>query len=116
MSVKVKVDLSKVAPTVATATVAAQPIIDQQVLNDSNFYAPEDTTELKNSAVRSSLIGKGRIIWKTPYARRWYYSSPIRGFSKDKNPNAQAAWFHKAQAVHGKEWEQVAQKAVKAGL
>lgn len=83
-----------------------QHALDQQVLKDSNSFAPEDEGTLIESAIRSSEPGSGKIIWDTPYARRLYYN-PGYNFSKDKNPRAQGLWFEAAKAQHGSEWEQV---------
>lgn len=115
MSVRVTVDTSRIAPKVHNAVGRAQFILDQQVLKDENLYVPEDTGELQRSSIRASQIGKGRIIWATPYAKKMFKGIHFK-FSRDKNPRAQAEWHEKAKAVHGKEWEQVAQKAVEQNL
>ncbi len=70
--------------------------LDNQVLKDSNFYAPEDEGFLQDSGLLGSEIGSGVLYWDVPYARRQYYEAPNK--SKDKNPNAQMRWFEVAKA------------------
>lgn len=104
---KVDIDHSKLKLKTKKSKDLAQFALDQQVLKDSNYYAPEDIKTLQRSALLHSRIGQGHIQWKTPYARRLYYN-PQYNFSKDKNPNAQGLWFEVAKAMHGKEWANVA--------
>lgn len=85
----------------------AQFALDEQVLKDSNFYAPERESYLINSGILHSRLGEGHIEWKTPYARRLYYN-PEYNFSKDVNPNAQGLWFEAAKAIQAREWARIA--------
>lgn len=89
---------------------AAQHILDQQVIKDSNYYIPLDTGMLRDSALNASKVGEGRLYWNTPYARKLYYN-PQYKFSKDKNPNARGLWFEAAKSVHIKDWLKMAQDA-----
>lgn len=112
MSFKVNVQLGDIAGKIQKATEFSQFALDQQVIKDSNYYVPLDTGTLQRSVLTNSQIGKGEIVWDTPYAKRLYYN-PQYNFSKDLNPNARGLWFDQAKAVHGNEWTAVAQKAVK---
>ena len=80
-----------------------QFILDEQVLKDSNYYAPMDSGELIRSGVRMTNPGSGKVIWQTPYARKLYYN-PDYNFSTDKNPNAQGLWFLVAKSRHLNDW------------
>ena len=80
-----------------------QYILDNQVLKDSNYYAPMDEGELVRSGIRTSSLGSGFIQWVTPYAKRLYYN-PQYNFATDKNPNAQGLWFETAKGEHLSEW------------
>lgn len=93
----------------------AQYILDNQIIKDSNFYAPEDQGTLHNSGITASSVGEGRVVWNTPYSRRLYYN-PQYNFSKDKNPNAQGLWFEAAKSAHKKEWLHIVKEAVKQNL
>lgn len=86
----------------------AQAALDTQIIKDSNYYCPQAEGTLQGSAITASEIGKGRIAWATPYARRQYYEAPHK--SKDKNPNARMKWFEEAKARHLGEWHQLAKQ------
>lgn len=107
--VKVDVNMGKLKAKEEIASRLAQEQIDQAVLKDSNYYIPKDQSTLEGSGIRSSLIGKGKIIWDTPYARRLYYN-PQYNFSKDKNPNAQGLWFEAAKSNKLQSWINIGKK------
>lgn len=100
---RAELNRKKIEDKSRNAKLAAQKQLDQDVLKDSNFYIPARYWILRDSGIRASQIGKGRIIWDTPYARRLYYN-PQYNFSKDKNPNAQGLWFEAAKANKRNEW------------
>jgi len=99
----VQVQLGNIEAAINKRKEKAQAVLDQQILKDSNNYAPMDTGELVRSAIRSSLIGQGQIIYDTPYSRRLYYN-PQYNFSRDVNAQAQGLWFEAAKAAHLQEW------------
>ncbi|WP_342045919.1 minor capsid protein [Bacillus sp. OTU530] len=109
MNIKVDFDPNKVSAKLQKALDQAQMALDQQVLKDSNYYIPKDTTNLEQSSIRTSHIGEGLLIWDTPYARRLYHH-PEYDFSQDKNPNASGLWFEYAKAAKGDHWVRLAQQ------
>lgn len=112
MKAIVKVNISSIVPKISNATEKVTHIVTQQVLKDSNFYAPEDrgyAGGLIGSGVDHVDVKTGKITWAKPYARRLYKGVTFN-FSKDKNPNAQAMWYDKAKSVHLNDWVQVAKK------
>lgn len=111
----VRVNIDNIDEDVKRAINRAQFILDQQVIKDSNFYVPMDSTELEGSTLRASSIGEGKIVWNTPYARRLYYN-PQYDFSSDKNPNAQGLWFEHAKATHKKDWIKIVKQTIKDNL
>lgn len=128
MGINVHVNLGNIAGKASKAAKFANYALTQQVLKDSNYYAPIDQGYLRNSSIyfgvdptAKNKMGNGQqrvtyskpnqIIWDTPYARRLYYN-PQYNFSKDINPNAGGKWFERAQAAYGKQWPGVAQRAV----
>src|SRR5690554_5567507 len=113
--VTVKTDLKRIAPKISKVVQKAHFTLDQQVLKDSNNYAPMDTGNLINSSINASKIGDGQLIWDTPYAKRLYYN-PQYNFSKDKNPNAGGLWFERAKSKHQRDWEEAARRAVRGRL
>lgn len=63
----------------------AQQFVDSEVLRRCQPYVPMDRGTLIKSGVLNTKIGSGQVIYKTPYARRWYFESahfqhaPMRG-------------------------------------
>jgi hypothetical protein len=87
----------------------AQMKLDQQVINDSNFYCPLRAAQggtLQKSAIINTVIGDGLVMWKTPYARRQYYGVNF-DHSKGANPNACAKWFEAAKARKMEQWRKL---------
>lgn len=111
-SFDIRIDLRGVGPAVKEMVKRAQFVLDEQVIKDSNYYIPQDQGFLKDSALSASSVGEGRVVWNTPYARRLYYN-PQYHFSKDKNPNAQGLWFEAAKSARKKEWEKIANQAIR---
>lgn len=81
ISFSVNLELGNIQQRVEEAVGAGQKQLDQEVLKGSNYFIPKDTGELERSGVRASQIGKGKIIWDQPYARKLYYN-PQYNFSK----------------------------------
>lgn len=108
---RVKIQLNDLQGTIDKRTQKGQAVLDEQVLKDSNYYAPLDTSELINSSIRMSRIGSGVLIWSTPYARRLYFN-PQYEFSRDKNPNAQGLWYEAAKANHLQDWVNIVAKTM----
>lgn len=107
--VKVDIDMGKLKSKKDRAKKIAQMQIDQEVLKDSNYYIPKDTSNLEGSGITASQIGKGIVAWDTVYARRLYYN-PQYNFSKDRNPNARGLWFEAAKAQKKESWLNGAKK------
>lgn len=110
-----RISVEDIEEKVKKALKKGQFILDSQVIKDSNFYAPEDIGMLQGSALTSSDIGKGKIVWNTPYARRLYYN-PQYNFSTDKNPNAGGLWFETAKAAHKAEWLEITKATIRNEL
>lgn len=84
----------------------AQMKLDTQVITDSNYFVPKDTTTLEKSAVGDTVIGSGLVRWGEDYARRQYYGIDF-DHSKQKNPNACAKWFEAAKARWLEKWRKL---------
>jgi len=87
----------------------AMPILSKQVLDDCNRYARDDTGRLIQSAYGASDFAGGRLIWRTAYARRVYYTGRP---STRVNGAASLRWCEKAKATHLAQWESLAQRTV----
>ena len=97
-------DINAVEKKIEKRTKKAQFFLDQQVIKDSNYYAPEDTGNLQDSAVIGS--GGGQVKWDTIYAKNQYYTDNNK--SKDRNPNASMKWFEVAKSKWLKVWVRIA--------
>jgi hypothetical protein len=111
-SFNIHVELSGVSAAVQQMVKLAQFALDTQVVKDSNKYIPFQEGILRDSAITASAIGEGKVIWNTPYARRLYYN-PEYKFNKDRNPDAQGLWFEAAKSANKKDWEKIANQAIK---
>lgn len=74
----------------------AQKFVDSEALRMCTPYVPKDTGELIRSGIRETKPGSGEVVYRTPYARRWYYTpanfqgAPMRG----------NYWFARMKANH----------------
>lgn len=90
----------------------AQMAMSQQALKDCNYYCKQDQDGLINSSITHSDFESGVLKWQTPYARKQYY---LDSACKDKNPNAQKMWAHKAASEHKEDWRMIYEKVFNGG-
>ena len=88
----------------------AQRYVDSEVLRRCVPYVPFETGELLRSGTRETKIGSGKVIYRTPYARRHYYrpatfqGAPKRGnywFERMKKDGGRAAILRGAAKITG---------------
>lgn len=95
INVNVKIDHEKIAK-IKDAQDKAVEMTAEAVLSNirTRGVVPHDTGELERSSF-VEFINKMtyRIIFDTPYARRWYFNVENVTFQKTKNPNAQDHWM-----------------------
>lgn len=112
MNVKISTEFNKqqVFKGIMTKESRAQYWFNNEVVKDSNYYAPQDTTELIRSAIRyvASNPTGNKVVWDTPYAMYQYKGLSKSGkplkYSKDVNPNARSHWFEAARKVSKAKW------------
>lgn len=109
INVDVNLNIDEIIAKAERAKEKAQFILDEQVVKDSNDFAPMDDGYLIGSSLEHTVFGSGEVTWKMPYARRLYYN-PQYNFSKDSNPNAQGLWFEAAKALHVHDWNRLMQQ------
>lgn len=92
--------ISRVQPNFSKAQLA----LSQEVLKDSNYYAPQDQSDL----IRSGIVGSNQdeVVWTAKHANKQYYMYPNK--SKDKNPNARMKWFEEGKANNKDKWVSIA--------
>ena len=105
MKMNVEFDPNSTMAKVKNNVSLCQKVLDVQVMKDSNYYCPMDTSMLQKSAIAHTVIGSGMVQWVTPYAREQYYGHPNK--SHQKNPNAAMKWFEVAKAKCLKNWEKL---------
>lgn len=80
------------------------PQLSARILTDCNRYCKVDTGALAASALASSNLQQGRLVWSAPYARRQYYLiSASRGRGTWR-------WAHQAKSAHQGAWTDTAQQ------
>ena len=112
---RLDIDTTKIAEKFTSAYSFAQKVLDNQVLIDCEPYVPMRTGNLRNSGLRGTTEGTGKIVWNAPYAKS-VYDATGRTFSQVKHEKATAKWFEHAKEVHKEEWATLAKKAFNKGL
>lgn len=93
----------------------AQQFLDNEVIRTTDKFVAMDSGKLKQSAISGSVIGSGKIVYNTPYARYIYYQKLMVGKAPKKLTNTPLKyhsgdsqrggyWFHRAKEVHLNEW------------
>ena len=76
-----------------------QAYVDMLVLETMEPYLPLDTSMLIKSGHLHSQIGKGKLIWRTPYARYLYHGmlmvDPVYRVGAFHNPKTGRFWSRK---------------------
>jgi len=108
--VSIDFDVNQAVKNRQPAFSRAQAALDIQVIKDSNYFVPKDEGALESSALLSTDIGSGVVVWGADHARDQYYKYPNK--SKDKNPNASIAWFEEAKRAFGEDWNEIAQAEI----
>src|SRR5574344_2124997 len=73
-SVKMRVEWNPdCGPKMTVGFNKAQQFIDSECLKLCDLKIQKDTGILKQSGIMNTNIGEGEIVYRTPYARRWYY-------------------------------------------
>lgn len=108
--VRVTLNISAARNRIETASKKAMNITSQQALKDCNYYCKQDQGPLIASSIINSDLNNGKLIWKTPYAKKQYYLKATR---HEVNANAEWMWAHKAAAKHKKEWHKIYEQAFK---
>ena len=92
----------------------AQHILDTTIIRDTDPFVPMDTGMLARSVQTASRIGKGEIVYNTPYARKVYYNTH-QHISTVHHPQASIMWFHHAKSIHEKRWLAEVERILKGG-
>jgi hypothetical protein len=110
MKIDVKIFYDRVRSKVMASKARAQKVLDIMVIKDSAKFVPFQTGVMERSAVESSEIGSGLVVYNTPYARRQYYGKFEHG--KNKHPQATRLWFEAAKAENLDKWIRIVQEII----
>lgn len=111
-TVMIRLDAAALQARAVNRWQAGLAALSAQVLADCNRYARDDTGRLIQSSHAASRLAGGRLIWRTPYARRVYYTGAAL---RTRNPNASLRWCEKAKALHLRAWTALAARTLGGG-
>lgn len=80
------------------------PFLTEEILNDCNQYAKEDTGMLIQSSYIHTEFSDGVLVWQTPYAKRQYWD-----IKTSLMPGRTWKWAEYAKARHLSQWQRQAQ-------
>lgn len=117
--VEFEVNMPVYQSILSNATKAGITAAVEQAATDSNRHVKYDSGALHDSihveVTQNGLDSIGEISWHTPYALRQYYTgTPINHAKGDGSP--QLKWAHYAEALYGKNWLAIMQKAFGKGM
>ena len=107
----VEFNSTKIAARLEGVIEKRQMKLDSEVLKDSDYFCPINTSIMQKSGRLNTVLGSGVVQWKTPYVRKQYYLGEKVSPSQIKyshNKNAQPKWFEAAKVRHLKKWEKIA--------
>ena len=64
-----------------------QKFLDNEVLRTTESYVPMDTGALKQSGINGTVVGSGKVVYNSPYARYQYYGKLMVGKAPKKLTN-----------------------------
>lgn len=105
MQFKLEFDPNSCEAKILKTVSVAQKKLDAQILKDSNYYCPMESSMLQKSGILNTVLGSGKVVWNTPYAKAQYYGHPNK--SHQKNPNATMKWFEVAKSKNLGNWEEL---------
>lgn len=114
MGVIIKIKWLLVDKKVRGAWDKSLPKTTNEILEDCNEYAKYRDGTLVESSQTHTEFDKGKLVWKTPYAKRQYWK--IETAIKEKHPNATWRWCEAAKSEHLEEWKAKAQKEFENNL
>lgn len=127
---KVIFDKARAMALIKAASDEALTYVGNQALHDANQYVPKDQGILESSSISNSSQraenGVYTLRWDTPYAQYLWHGDVMYG-----NPNsrtygpeklsftsalAREEWAKYAQDIHGEDWKNAYQAALRKGL
>ena len=122
-TIKIEFDISCVdmlKDKIAARRNRAQEILDLAVIKDTDPFVPMRQGTLASSALRSTKVGSGEVVYDTPYARHMYYGvhyltgKPFK-YSTLKHPLACKEWVGASKAVNIEKWKKEVKEVLADG-
>lgn len=79
--------------------------LSSEILADCNEYVKRDQNTLRDSSLAASRLGKGILVWDTPYAKRQYWE-----IKTALTPGTTWKWCETAKRKHKDQWQKKAQR------
>ena len=79
--------------------------LSSEILADCNEYVKRDQNTLRDSSLAASQLGKGILVWDTPYAKRQYWE-----IKTALTPGTTWKWCETAKRKHKDQWQKKAQR------
>lgn len=111
MPVKINIDPNHCAAKVDTAWKKGLYALSSEILADCNEYVKIDQHTLESSSYAHSQLDKGRLIWKTPYAKRQYWE-----IQTSLTPGRTWKWCETAKRKYKQSWRIKAEKGLRDNL
>ena len=108
MGVRISINQFGIIGKIKDAWKGGLPALSEEILADCNEYAKRRDGTLIDSSLIHSRLDKGKLVWKTPYAKRQYWE--IKTAIKEKNPKATWMWCEQAKIDQFPDWTRKAQK------
>lgn len=127
-NVKVNFDIGAVKADILKAADETIPTVANEVLSDSNDFAPFRNGILVGESVTNQAPivqpipeeQRATVTWRVPYAAYVYKGKSKRGndltYSKDRNPKAGKEWFGEAKKSKLADWIAKFKKELKGRL
>ena len=130
ISTRVTFDKNAAAVRIRAAAEEGLTIMGIQALKDITQYVPFDQGHLQNSGLTGSDKQahdlKFELRWETPYARYLWHGDVMHGDPTNRTYGpekisftsalAREEWAKYAKEVHGAEWREAYQVAIREGL
>ena len=111
MAVIMRISQRDLEAKINSAWQAGLAQLAEEILADCNEFCKEDQHTLIASSLIHSKPSEGKLIWRTPYARRQYWE--IR---TSLTPGRSWKWCEAAKRKHKERWKRLAERGLRENL
>lgn len=102
---KIKISKAQVKAKIDGAWQKSLFALSSEILADCNEYVKRDQNTLRDSSLTASQLGKGILVWDTPYAKRQYWE-----IKTALTPGTTWKWCEAAKRKNKDTWQRKAQR------